>query len=227
MTIPTYRLPDRLARGSEFGPERKVTINPGKSGVETRQRQWSNSRLRGDVGVGLRSILDVTDQLNYVHQVIAMFEAHEGSTLPFRVRVPMAQYNKATDAWFGEGDGSTTQFQLGKKFDPLFLMTGAAGTRTYFKPIYLLEGTPTIKKDGFTQTVTTHYTISSTMLVTFVTAPAEGLALTWSSDPSGGIDLAFRFDTEYLAVRFPYSKRNAEIGSIPIVELFGAHEITG
>lgn len=225
--IPSYRLPDKLAKGCEFGPERKSQINAGESGVETRPRRWVNSRLRGDVGIGLRSILDVTDQLNYIHQVVAMFEAHEASNLPFRVRVPLKQYNQASNDWFGTGDGTTTAFQLGKLFDPLKLMTGAAGTRTYFKPIYMLEGAPVIKKDGVTQTLTTHYTVSETMAVTFITAPANGLALTWSTDSSGGIDTAFRFDTDRLAIRLPHSKRSAEIGQIPIAEVFGSHEIAG
>jgi len=75
----------------------------------------------------------------------------------------------ATDQQFGTGDGSTTVFRLGRTL-------GGA-----YEPVSATSGTPTIKVDGITQTVTTDYTLdANTALVTFTTAPAADAVLTWS-----------------------------------------------
>ena len=73
-----------------------------------------------------------------------------------------------------------------------------------------------IKKAGVTQTVTTDYTISSSGLVTFTSAPANGAALTWT----GEFDLPMRFDTDHLPVIMNENDL-AEIDSIPIREVIG------
>ena len=80
--------------------------------------------------------------------------------------------NGVTDMQFGTGDGTTTQFQLTRAF--------GAGGFTYAAPVQNVNTLTNIKKAGVTQTLTTHYTISATGLVTFVTAPAAAAALTWS-----------------------------------------------
>jgi uncharacterized protein (TIGR02217 family) len=223
--IPDYWLPDRLARGAELGFEWEDNdFEPTISGVENRNVTQSNARLRGDVGISLRNIADPAAAANYVKQVKFMHLAHRGRVLPFRARCP--GFDTASDEWFGTGDGVTTQYQLGINIDPQKLILGTPGTLTYLRPVYLFSGAPIIKKDGTTQTVATHYTISTTGLVTFVTAPGDDLALTWSTPTDGYFGFAMRFDKKYLPLRFT-SKRLAEIPDIPIVEVIGAHEITG
>lgn len=69
---------------------------------------------------------------------------------------------------FGTGSGSTTAFQLKR----------AMGAFT--ESVSNVAAAPLIYKAGTLQTVTTHYTISATGLVTFTSAPSGGQALTWS-----------------------------------------------
>ncbi len=74
----------------------------------------------------------------------------------------------------GTGTGSLTTFQLGRTLGGYL-----------FEPIYNTDTTnQTVKiyKNGVLQTVTTNYTISASGLVTFTSAPANGLAITWTGD---------------------------------------------
>ena len=48
------------------------------------------------------------------------------------------------------------------------------------EPVFDVNSTPQIFVNGVLQTLTTHYTISATGLVTFVTAPAGALSVTWT-----------------------------------------------
>lgn len=64
-----------------------------------------------------------------------------------------------------------------------------------FEPIYNINQTSTaikIYKDGVLQTIGTHYSISSSGVVTFVTAPASNVALTWT----GAYYWRVRFDAD-------------------------------
>jgi uncharacterized protein (TIGR02217 family) len=81
-------------------------------------------------------------------------------------------------------------------------------------------GTPEIKKAGVVQTPGTHYSISSSGLVTFVTAPAAGAQLVWS----GEFDVPVRFDSDTL----PTVMNEADlvsVRSIPIKEVIGIREL--
>lgn len=76
--------------------------------------------------------------------------------------------SSASAMLFGTGNGSTTQFQLVRSLGG------------FAEGIFDLNGAPQIFKAAVLQTLTTHYTISATGLVTFVTAPGSGQALTWT-----------------------------------------------
>lgn len=73
-----------------------------------------------------------------------------------------------TAEYFGTGDGTMTAFQLQKVVGSSLSM------------VQNLASTPLIYKDAVLQTVGTHYTVSSTGLVSFVTPPANGAVLTWT-----------------------------------------------
>lgn len=68
---------------------------------------------------------------------------------------------------FGTGDGTTTAFQLVRSL-------GA-----FSEPIQNVNGAPTIYVNG---TATTAFTLGSTGIVTFTTAPAAATALTWTGN---------------------------------------------
>jgi uncharacterized protein (TIGR02217 family) len=69
---------------------------------------------------------------------------------------------------FGTGNASTTAFQLTRSYGG------------YVEPVNNLNGNPSIYVAGVLKTLTTDYTINSVGVVTFVVAPANGAALTWT-----------------------------------------------
>jgi uncharacterized protein (TIGR02217 family) len=114
----------------------------------------------------------------------AFFLAHRGMAYAFRFLAPEA--NAVPDSapeQFGTGDGSTTVFNLYRKFTSGALNYSKRIVKPMAGGLSYVSGADTIKiyKAGVLQTLTTHYTISSTTgAVTFVSAPANGQALTWS-----------------------------------------------
>lgn len=92
--------------------------------------------------------------------------------------------NAVSGQQFGTGDGTTKAFQLNRDY--------GAGGFTANENVYDLNGAPAISVAGVLKTVTTDYTVSSSGLVTFVTAPANGAALTWS----GNYYWRVRFDAD-------------------------------
>lgn len=118
-------------------------------------------------------------------------------------------YNTVTDEPFGTGDGTTTQFQLVAKF-------ANPSSPGLTELIQNLGSVPVIKKAGVTQTLTTHYTISGTGLVTFTTPPAGGAALTWS----GSFYYRCRFVDDHLTttefMKKFWSTRQVKIRSVKL-----------
>lgn len=211
MTIPAYRLPEGIERGSGFGPSFRNIIQEAISGNEQRFAQWTKCRGVGDLSYGLRAS---DDPLGDFAAILALWRAHFGSLLPFRFR-DWSDYT-ATDEIFGTGDGTTTTFQLSKTYDPSLILLGTAGSLFYVRDITLLDGAPTISIDGVEKTVTTDYTINSSGLVTFTSAPANTKQLTWT----GQFDVPVRFDIDQLPVILNDSDL-ASIQSISIKEVIG------
>lgn len=85
---------------------------------------------------------------------------------------PVPGDQSVTGASFGTGNGSTTAFQLTR--------TRGAGGFGFTEPVQNLNAAPSIYVAGVLKTAGTHYTVSSTGVVTFTTAPANGAALTWT-----------------------------------------------
>lgn len=212
MTIPAYRLPVNLEKGSGFGPSFKNVIQEAISGNEQRFAQWTKCRGTGDLSY---AILESNNPLGDFRAVLALYRAHFGSLYPFRFK-DWSDFS-CTDEVFGTGDGVTTQFQLKKTYDPSFILLGVAGSVLYARDITLVATSvaPAIKVDGVTKTVTTDYTISSAGLVTFASAPANTNLCTWT----GEFDVPVRFDGE-LDVTMNESDIIA-IGSLPIKEVIG------
>jgi uncharacterized protein (TIGR02217 family) len=211
MTIPTYRLPEGIERGSGFGPSFRNVIQEAIAGNEQRFATWAKCRGVGDLSYAL---LNSTDPLGDFRAILAMYRAHFGSLYPWRFR-DWSDYT-ATDEPFGTGDGSETEFQLSKTYDPSLILLDTPGSLFYVRDITLLASTPVIKVEGVTQTVTTDYTISSSGLVTFTSAPANDDVMTWS----GEFDVPVRFDTDQLPVVMNENDLIA-IRSIPVKEVIG------
>src|SRR5580765_3886602 len=143
MTVPPYRLPEAIERGSEFGPTFKNVILEAVSGNEQRFAQWTKCRGVGNLSYGLQNS---TDPIGDFKVILAMWRAHFGSLLPFRFR-DWSDYT-ANNEPFGTGNATATDFQICKVYDPSYLQLGVAGTLFYVRNITLLDGAPAIKING-------------------------------------------------------------------------------
>ncbi len=211
MTIPAYRLPEGIERGSKFGPAFKNVIQEAVSGNEQRFAQWTKCKGVGDLSYGL---LKSDDPFGDYAAILAIWRAHFGSLYPFRFR-DWGDYT-ATNELFGNGNGSKTAFQLVKTYDPSEILLGSPGSLFYVRSITLITGTPTIYIDGVAKTPGTDYTISSAGVVTFSSAPAGATNLTWT----GEFDVPVRFDMDQLPVVLNEADL-AAISSMPIKEVVG------
>jgi uncharacterized protein (TIGR02217 family) len=98
--------------------------------------------------------------------LIGFFNARRGASESFVFSDP--DDRTATTQIFGVGDGSTKTFQL---------VRGFGG---FSEPVFALDGSASIYKDAVLQG--SGYSISSTGVVTFTTAPASGVVLTWTGN---------------------------------------------
>lgn len=211
MSIPAYRLPEGIERGSGFGPSFRNVIQEAISGNEQRFAQWAKCRGVGDLSYGL---LASSDPIGDFAAILAMWRAHFGSLYPFRFR-DWSDY-VATDEIFGTGDGSTTEFQLSKTYDPSLILLNTPGSLFYVRSITLLASTPVVKLDDEILVAETDYVISTAGAVTLAEPAGDGLLLTWS----GEFDVPVRFDTDQLPVIMNESDLTS-IRSIPIREVIG------
>lgn len=212
MTIPAYRLPDYIERGSAFGPTFRNVIQEAIAGNEQRFAQWTKCRGVGDLSYGLQHS---SDPLGDFRAILSLFRAHFGSLYPFRFR-DWSDYT-ATNEVFGTGNGSKTAFQLTMTYDPQYILLGTAGSFFYVRAITLLASTPVIK-DNNVVVPSANYSISSSGMVTFATAPASGHQLTWN----GEFDVPCRFDNDTLPVVLNEADL-ASVRSIPIKEVIGEY----
>ncbi len=211
MTIQDYRLPDNIESGSGFGPSWRNIIQESIAGTEQRLAQWTKCRGVGDLSLGLQ---DSDDPAGDFRAIYAMYMAHRGSIYPWRFR---CHYDcTAVDELFGIGNGIETQFQLTMTYDPSMILLGIPGSLSYVRDISLVVGAPTIEVEGtpLVGDSPPPFTISSSGLVTFASAPTG--ELTWS----GTFDIPVRFDSDTLPVVMNAGDL-AGIRSIPIKEVIG------
>jgi uncharacterized protein (TIGR02217 family) len=211
MTIPAYRLPEWIERGSQFGPTYRNVIQEAISGNEQRFAQWTKCRGVGDLSYGLQHS---ADPLGDFRAILSMFRGHFGSLYPFRFR-DWSDYT-ATNEVFGTGDGIKTAFQLTMTYDPQYILLGTQGSFFYVRAITLLASTPVIKDNNVV--VTSGYSISSSGVITFATPPAATHQLTWN----GEFDVPVRFDSDTLPVVLNEADL-ASVRSIPIKEVIGEY----
>ena len=199
------RFPLAIAFHSTGGPVRKTEIVTLGSGYEERNAVWAGSRRSFDVGSGVRTL----DDLN---TVIAFFEARRGRLYGFRFcdftdNKSCAPSGTPTvlDQTIASGDGVTAVFQLTKTY-----ASGAGSwTRAIQKPV---DGSVRLAVAG---SETDAFTLDTTSgLVTFETAPADGAAIT----AGFSFDTPVRFDSDSLSVNLA-SFAAGEIPGVPLVEV--------
>ena len=206
MAFHEVRFPDDISRGARGGPERRTQIVELASGDEERNASWANSRRRYDVAYGIRRADDLA-------AVVAFFEGRNGRLHGFRFKdwgdhkscLPSGTPSP-TDQAIGTGDGATTAFQLMKRY--------ASGSQTWLRTITKpVAVTVRVAFDGAEQLG--GWTVDTTTgVLTFDTAPAEGVAVT----AGFAFDVPVRFDTDVLDVTLDL-ERLGSITSIPLLEI--------
>lgn len=205
MAFHNIRFPLDVALGSRGGPERLTDVVTLVSGVEERNARWAHSRRRYNAGYGVKSKADM-------QAVLAFFEERRGRFHSFLWRDGLDYSSSGTDAitpldqTIGTGDGATLSFQLvkryGASFDPY--------DRPITKPV---AGTVRVALAGVEQL--SGFTVDPlTGVVTFVSAPGDGLAVTAGFE----FDVQVRFDSDRLDVELS-SFDAAEVPDIPLIEV--------
>jgi uncharacterized protein (TIGR02217 family) len=143
-------------------------VNESLSGKESRIAYRQFPRILFSIEY---SVLREQASTNELKQLVGLFNALLGSYDTFLYSDP--EFNSVTAENFGTGNGSTTQFQLVARYQNV----GGPG---YAERVQNLSSSPSIFVNGVLQTLTTHYTIGTTGIITFVTPPTSGHALTWT-----------------------------------------------
>ena len=184
------RFDDLISQGSSGGPGFLTDVVVSDGGAEARAQRWQHSRCRYEA-------VDAVHSPREVSRIIAAFRATRGRYKAFRWKDWTDFSTRADQAWepttfatdqiIGVGDGVTTEFELIKTY------TEASGyVRRILKPD---EATFKVALDGEQQTG--NYTLDSTTgIVTFDSAPAADVVVTWG----GLFDVPARFDTDSLKV---------------------------
>jgi uncharacterized protein (TIGR02217 family) len=196
--------PLALGRDATVSPEFSTSVSVTASGHERRSSQWTDARLRFDVGPGIRSDAELGT-------LIAFFRARRGAARGLRLADPfdfssnaMTATPTTLDQLIGVGDGLTATFQLVKRYgDP---------SDPQFRPISRpRDGTVVVSVDGAARS---DFTLASGGTVVFDTAPSEGAA----------VRAGFLFD---VPVRFAEDRLDisgaafaaGEAPSVPLVEV--------
>ena len=206
MAFHEVRFPDNISRGARGGPERRTQVVELASGDEERNASWANSRRRYDVAYGIRRADDLAS-------VVAFFEARNGRLHGFRYK-DWADYKSAlpsqaitaTDQQIGTGTGSLQTFQLAKRY------TSGAQTwvRAITKPV---AGTVRVAL-GMVEQMTGWTVNAATGVVTFTTAPANGVIIHAGFE----FDVPVRFGTDRIAVSVA-SFHAGEMPQVPVIEV--------
>lgn len=196
MSFDDVRLPVTVERGSRGGPRFNTTVFTLDSGFEKRNINWTRLRHAYNVGYG------VTSKALF-SEVVRFFIARQGRAYGFRFK-DWADYQATTEN-IGTGNGSQVAFQLRKAYGD--------SARTFYRQIQKpVSGTNTFFVNSVEDA---NVTLDlATGVVTFGTAPGNGLPVTWT----GEFDVPVRFDTDDLEVDLV----NFDAGSvpnIPIVEI--------
>lgn len=180
--------------GWEGGPTFKTQIVELRNGRERRNAQWAQPRHNYSAPFN-----NIT--LSAYAQIKQMHLTCRGMLHAFRFIDQLD--STASNDQFGVGDGTKTQFQLGK-------FSSIDGV-TYYRQVYAIRGTPTVTVNNTPEAVTVN---DRTGIVTFSAAPSNGAILRWT----GSFDIWVRFATDDL----PFSLEQAAdrtVGSVSLIEV--------
>jgi uncharacterized protein (TIGR02217 family) len=188
--------PLALGAQASVAPAFSTAIVTTAAGVEQRNADWADARLRFDAGPGVRSEDDIAT-------LVAFFRARRGAARAFRFRDPF-DFGAVNES-LGIGDGTTTSFPLVKRYGE----GDEAQVRRLTRPVadsvrVAIGGTEAT--DG--------WSLLDGGIVSFETAPATGAEVT-----AGYLfDVPVRFAEDSLEVsRSTFLA--GEAPSVPLVEV--------
>jgi uncharacterized protein (TIGR02217 family) len=195
------RFPIALGREAMVAPEFSTAIVTTANGVEQRNADWADARLRFDAGPGVRSEAEL-------QELIVFFRARRGAAVAFRLEDPLDHSSSGmtgtpepTDQLIGEGNGARTDFALVKDY--------GGQVRRITRPV---SGSVRVAVGGEEQT--SGWLLGAKGIVSFVEPPAEAAPVT----------AGFRFD---VPVRFAEDRLEVssatflagEAPSVPLIEV--------
>lgn len=207
--IESPRFPDDIAYGTRGGPFIDVSVVVGDAGADYRVKRGIPQR-EYDAAYGIKTHQQLYNMLEY-------FIARDGAATGFRFK-DFSDFSSAsdgksaptiTDVELGSGDGSTTQFQLIKFYEP-----GAyQKTRVIEKPV---SGTVLVEVNGVAQTLGVDFTVdTSTGIITFTSAPTSGHIIKVGFE----FDVPVQFGPELGRQALQASLDDFSTGSIPSIPL--------
>lgn len=186
MFIESPRFPDDIAYGARGGPIYSTSVSRSKSGRHITNANWSYPLHEYDVGFPVRSFDKLALLTDYFHVCGGEFGAFRFKDHKDFKSCPPLTAVSHTNQSLGTGNGTTTQFQLIKTY----AVGGFTRSRIIQKPV---SGTIIIGVNG--ALTGSGFTINTTTgIVTFTTAPANGAVLTWG----GEFDVPVKFKTDML-----------------------------
>ena len=197
MAFHQVRFPLDVSLGARGGPERATDIVTLSSGREERNQRWAQSRRRYNAGYGIKSRADMA-------AVLAFFEERRGRFHAFLWRDGLDHSSNGPQP-LGTGDGTTTQFQLIKRYGASFDPYDRAITKPVADSVdVFVNGTPTADFD----------VDALSGIVTFDVAPGVGAVLTATFE----FDVPVRFDIDRLDIELSGFDA-ADAPAIPLVEV--------
>lgn len=207
MAHHSVRFPIDIALGAQGGPVRSTDIVTLVSGVEERNQRWFASRRQFDARYGVKNRSDMREVLDFFEERRGRFHSflwHDA--IDFSTAKTDAVLS-AFDEVIGQGDGSTTSFQLVKSYGASFDPYARKITKPVTATLQVAVNAVTLSAPDFSVNV-------ETGMVTLLSAPALGHAITAGFE----FDIPVRFETDRLDIALN-SFDAADIPSIPVIEV--------
>lgn len=199
--VETPRFPEDISYGSRGGPTFRTDVFTAQSGFEQRNVLWQDARCKYDVAHGIRDKDDMDT-------VLAFFYNMRGKATGFRFK-DWSDY-RLINGNIGTGDGSTTAFQVVKKY--------TVGSNTFTRNLYKLVTSTLsgVTVNGVAKTEGVDFTVNyNTGVITFSVAPGNTHAIVVGNVE---FDVPARFDTDEMSVTLEAFELETW-DSIPIVEI--------
>ena len=197
MTFHEVQFPTDIAYGAQGGPQYSTSVVITASGFEQRNSLWATSRMAWNVATGLKKQAQLDT-------LIAFFRARKGRAYGFRFK-DWSDYQASAQA-IGVGDGTNKTFQLVKNYSS----GPGSETRVINKPV---SGTVVVYLAGVMQS--SGWSVDTTTgIVTFVTAPGIGVAVTADYQ----FDVPVRFDTDSMAATLE-NVTQSDWQNLPVIEI--------